>query len=72
MNRIVLDVPAGQVSAEPGRRGVASHTHVHVGVEVLDGPDLPMGAMAQAGKGLEWLREAPTLYYDADLLPSAL
>ena len=69
MNHIVLDVPAGQVSAELSRRGVASHVRVHVEVEYADAPDLPMGAIAQAGGGFDWLAEEPELYSDADLMP---
>ncbi len=71
MNHIVLDVPAGQVSAELSRRGVAGHVRVHVEVEVVDAPDLPMGTIAQAGKGFEWLAGEPDLYSDADLMPGA-
>lgn len=70
MNHIVLDVPAGQVSAELSRLGVAGHVRVHVEVDVVDNSDLPMGAIAQAGKGFDWLAEEPELYSDADLIPS--
>jgi hypothetical protein len=70
MNQIVLHVPAGQVSAELSRRGIASDTRVHVRVAVLDAAELPMAAIAQAGKGFDWLSEEPDLYSDADLMPS--
>jgi hypothetical protein len=59
MQRIALDAEAGQVSAEL----------VHVLVEVASEEDLPMAAIAQAGRGLDWLAEEPDLYTDADLVP---
>ena len=71
MSRIVLDAEAGQVSAELARRGVPSYARVHALVEVtLDG-ELPMAAIAQAGKGLDWLAGASELYSDADLIELA-
>ena len=30
--------------------------------------ELPMAAIAQSGKGLDWLAEEPELYSDADLI----
>jgi hypothetical protein len=68
---IVLDAEAGQVSAELARRGIPPHTRVHVLVEVTPGAELPMTAIAQAGKGLDWLAEEPDLYSDADLIEPA-
>jgi hypothetical protein len=71
MSQIVLDAEAGQLSAELARRGIPPHAQVHVLVEVtLDG-ELPMAAIVQAGKGLDWLAEEPELYSDADLTESA-
>jgi hypothetical protein len=71
MNHIVLDVPAGQVSAELSRRGVASHVRVHVQVEVIEEPDVPMAVIAQDGKAFDWLASEPELYSDSDLMPGA-
>jgi hypothetical protein len=71
MSQIVLDAEAGQVSAELARRGIPPHTQVHVLVEVPPGGELPMTAIAQAGKGLDWLAEEPELYSDADLVEPA-
>lgn len=68
MHQIVLDAPAGQLSAELARRGIAADAPVHVVVELPDTPELAMAALAQAGKGLDWLAEEPELYSDADLL----
>lgn len=70
MQQIVLDAEAGQVSAELGRRGVAAHARVHVVVELRDAGDLPIAALAQAGKAFDWLDDEPDLYSDADLLPA--
>ena len=47
------------------------HARVHVLVEVTPGGELPMAAIAQAGKGLDWLAEEPELYSDADLIEPA-
>ncbi len=71
MSQIVLDAEAGQVSAELARRGIPPHARVHVLVEVTTGGELPMSAIAQAGKGLDWLDEEPELYSDADLIEPA-
>jgi mRNA interferase MazF len=68
MHQIVLDAEAGQVSAGLTRRGVAANARVHVLVEVLDTSDLPMSAIAAAGKGFDWLADEPELYSDADLV----
>ena len=68
MQQIVLDAEAGQSSTELARRGVAADARVHVLVEVLDATDLPMAAMAAAGKGFDWLADEPELYSDADLV----
>jgi hypothetical protein len=71
VKQIVLDAEAGQVSAELSRRGVASNVRVHALVEVVDDPELPMAAIAQAGKGFDWLADEPDLYSDADLVERA-
>jgi len=71
MSPIVLDAEAGRVSAELARRGTPPHARVHVLVEVIPGGELPMTAIAQAGKGLDWLAEEPDLYSDADLVEPA-
>lgn len=71
MSQIVLDAEAGQVSAELARRGIPSYARVHALVEVtLDG-EPPMAAIAQAGKGRDWLAEEPERYSDADLIGPA-
>jgi hypothetical protein len=51
MQQIVIDVSAGQVSAELRRRGVAAEAKVHVVVEFLDDGRLPMAAIAEASGG---------------------
>ena len=57
MSQIVLDAEAGQVSAELARRGIPPHARVHVLVEVTPDGELPMAAIAQAGRGLDgWPR----------------
>jgi len=71
MQQIVIDAPAGEVSAELGRRGVAADAKVHVIVEFLDDETLPMATIAEAGKALDWLAAEPELYSDADLVERA-
>jgi hypothetical protein len=71
MPQIVLDAEAGQVSAELARRGVPPHARVHVLVEVTPDGELPVVAIAQAGKGRDWPAEEPELYSDADLIEPA-
>jgi hypothetical protein len=71
LSQIVLDAEAGQVSAGLARRGIPPHTRVHVLVEVTLGGELPMAAIARAGKGLDWLAEEPDLYSDGDLIDPA-
>jgi hypothetical protein len=71
VQQIVLDAEAGQLSAELTRRGVAAETRVHVVIDVLDADPLPMAAIAQAGKALDWLADEPDLYADADLFAHA-
>ncbi len=68
MQQIVIDAPAGQLSAELTRRGIAADANVHVVVELLDDEPLQMTAMAEAGKALDWLADEPDLYSDADLV----
>ncbi len=71
MAHVTLDVEAGQVSAELARRGIPPSTRVRVQVEVSGTSDLPMAAIAQAGRGLDWLADEPDLYSDADLVQRA-
>jgi hypothetical protein len=68
MERMTLDVEAGQVSTELAHRGIPAHMRVHVLVEVPDDADLPIAAMAQAGGAFEFLAEEPDLYTDADAI----
>lgn len=67
MQQIILDAEAGQISAELDRRGIAANVRVHVTVELPDESELPMAALAQAGKAFDWLEDEPDLYTDADL-----
>jgi hypothetical protein len=71
MKQIVLDAKAGQVSAELRRRGIAAGTRVHALIELVDDPELPMGEIAETGKGFAWLADEPDLYSDADLVERA-
>jgi hypothetical protein len=71
VQQIVIDAPAGQVSAELQRRGVAADAKVHVVVEFLDDGSLPMAAIAEAGGAQDWLADEPELYGDADLVERA-
>ncbi len=66
MQRITLDIEAGQVSAELANRGIPARTRVHVLIEVPDDAELPMTAIAQAGGAFDFLAEEPDLYTDAD------
>ena len=68
MQRMTLDIEAGQVSTELAHRGIPANTRVHVLVEVPDGTDLPMTALAQAGGAFEFLAEEPDLYTDSDAI----
>ena len=68
MQRMMLDIEAGQVSAELAHRGIPARTRVHVLVEVPDEAELPMTAVAQAGGAFEFLAEEPDLYTDADAI----
>jgi proline racemase len=71
VQQIVIDAPAGRVSAELKRRGVAADAKVHVVVEFLDDGTLPMAAIAEAGRAQDWLADEPDLYSDADLIERA-
>jgi hypothetical protein len=68
MARITLDIEATQVSAELARRAIPSNTRVHVEVDLVSASELPMSAIAQTGKGLDWLTDEPDFYSDADLV----
>ena len=71
MESIILDVEAGQVSAELVRRGIAADARVHVLVEVRDAEEPSLAAIAQAGGAFDWLADEPELYSDADLVERA-
>ena len=71
MQQIVIDVPAGQLSAELERRGVAADAKVHVVVEFLDDGKLPMTVISEAGRAQDWLANEPDLYDDSDLVERA-
>lgn len=66
MQRIALDAPAGRVSDELARRGIAAETPVRVLVEILTGEDLPITALAHEARAFDVLAEEPELYTDAD------
>jgi hypothetical protein len=68
MQRMTLDVEAGQVSTELAHRGIPARTRVHVLVEVPDEAALPMAALAKAGGAFDFLAEEPDLYTDADAI----
>jgi hypothetical protein len=68
MQRMTLDVEAGQVSAELVQRGIPARARVHVLVEVPDDVDLPIAALAEAGGAFDFLADEPDLYSDADIV----
>ncbi len=68
MQRFELDAEAGQLSSELARRGIPATAQVHVVVEVSQGADLPMAAIAQAGEAFDWLHDEPDLYSNSDLV----
>ena len=68
MQRMTLDIEAGQLSAELAHRGISPSVRVHVLVEVPDDFDLPMAAIEQAGGGFDFLADEPDLYTDADAI----
>ena len=68
VQQFVIEAPAGQLSAELTRRGIAADATVHVVVELLEDESLPMAALAQAGQAHEWLADEPELYSDSDLV----
>jgi len=65
---IMVDAPAGRVSEELARRGIAAETRVRVLVEVVEGEDLPMAALAQEGGAFDFLADEPDLYTDTDAM----
>lgn len=71
MQQIVLDAEAGQISAELVRRGIPANVRVRALVEVTESGEPPMAAIAEAGKGFDWLADEPELYSDADLAERA-
>ena len=68
MQRMTLDIEAGQVSAELAHRGIPARTRVHVLVRGPDQAALPMTALAQAGGAFDFLVEESDLYTDADAI----
>ena len=54
-----------------GKRRPAADARLHVVIDILDADALPMAAIAQAGRGLEWLSDEPDLSSDADLVDRA-
>jgi hypothetical protein len=72
MQRMTLDVEAGQVSTELAQRGIPAHIRVQVLVEVPEDADLPIRAMAQADGTFEFLAEEPDLYTDADRVTAGI
>jgi len=50
---------------------VAHDAQPRVVVDMFDNGALPTAAMAQAGKLLDWLEEAPDLHAEADLVGRA-
>jgi len=71
MQQIVIDAPAGRLSAELERRGVAADANVHVVVDILDDGTIPMTAISEAGGAQDWLADEPDLYDDSDLVERA-
>jgi hypothetical protein len=68
MQRMTLDVEAGQISTELVRRGIRARTRVHVMVDATDDPDLSMAAMAQPGGAFAFLVEEADLCTNADAI----
>ena len=68
MQRMTLDIEAGRLSAELAHRGISPSARVHLLVEMPDGFDLPMAAIAQAGGAFDFLADEPDLYTDADVV----
>ena len=66
MQRMMLDVEAGKVSAELAHRGIPAHLRVRVLVEIPDEATLPKTALAQAAGTFDFLVEEPDLYTDTD------
>jgi hypothetical protein len=71
VQQMVINAPAGQLSDELTRRGIAAETTVHVVVEWADDATLPMAAMAEAGRAQDWLANESDLYTDDDLIERA-
>jgi hypothetical protein len=70
MQKLTLDIVAGEVSRELVRRGIAAKTRVRVQVEVFD-EAVPLASTAQAGRAFDFLADEPDLYSDADLIERA-
>jgi hypothetical protein len=68
MQRIILDAEVGRVSEELMRRGIAAASRVHVVAEVIEAPDLPVAALAEAGGDSRFWPTNLTLYSDSGLI----
>lgn len=70
MKQIVLDVAAGQITAELRRLRIGAGTRVRAVVELVETPSPPETGIAMAEDACDWLTDEPDLCSDADLLPS--
>ena len=70
MQRLTLDIAAGEVSQELARRGITANTRVRVQVEIYH-EAVPLASTAQAGRAFDFLADEPDLYSDADLIERA-
>ena len=70
MQKLTLDIAAGEVLRELVRRGIAAKTRVRVQVEIFD-EAVPLASTAQAGRAFDFLADEPNLYSDADLIERA-
>lgn len=65
-------MPKPDGSSPNWRGGGSPRMHgVHVVVEIADGGEPPIAAIAEAGKGFDWLAHEPDLYSYADLMERA-
>jgi len=68
MRRIVFEAEAGQILAELAQRSFPSKNRVYLLIRVVPANKLQGMAVAEVGKGFDWLAEEPELCSDADLL----
>jgi hypothetical protein len=66
VQQIVIDAPAGQLSAELRRRGIPADVRLHVIIELLEDEPLPMAAMAAAARALGSMADEPGLYSEVN------